>query len=84
MVIGSEQVHLYCNAAIQDEDQKMAHQEFSHIPLPSQAVLDAAMRNARAERAEAASQVFTWVGRAVRRLFTATKVSPLETGALTR
>lgn len=61
----------------------MAHQEFSQIPVPSQALLDAAMKNAREERAEAAGQVFTWVGRAVRRLFT-TKISPLETGALTR
>jgi hypothetical protein len=38
----------------QDEDQKMAHQKFSHIPVPSQAMLDAAMKNAREERAVAA------------------------------
>ena len=61
----------------------MAHQKFSHIPVPSQAMLDAAMKNAHEERAVAAGQVFTWVGRAVRRLFS-TKVSPLQTGVLTR
>ena len=61
----------------------MAHHNFSQTPVPSEKFLDAALRNAREERAIAAGQVFTWVGRAVQRLFTA-KVSPLETGALTR
>lgn len=62
----------------------MAHQEFSQIPVPSEAFLNAALKNAREERAEAVGHAFTWLGQAVRRLFTATKVSPLETGALTR
>lgn len=61
----------------------MTHHRLNHIPVPSEAQINAALRNAREERANAVGHVFTWLGRAVRRLFT-TKISPLETGALTR
>jgi hypothetical protein len=62
----------------------MTNHRHSHIPMPAEALLVAALYNAREERADAAGHVFNWVGRAIRRLFTTAKVSPLETSALTR
>ena len=66
-----------------EEGNEMSHHRNSHLPVPSEAVLIAALYNAREERADAAGHVFSWLGRAVRRLFSA-RISPLETSALTR
>ena len=61
----------------------MTDHRYSHIPVPSEALLTAALYNAREERANAAGHVFNWLGRAIRRLFKV-KFSALETGAMTR
>lgn len=52
------------------------------IPVPSQALLDTAMRNARSERSQAAHRFFGAIARAVRDLLGNT--SAIGNGAATR
>jgi hypothetical protein len=56
----------------------MSSRNYEPIPLPSRAVIDAAVANARKERALALGSAFAGLGRALRRLWT--KPEPLHTG----